>query len=162
VEAVTGGELAWVAETDPDASRVLAHRWPGVPNYGDIGTVDWTAAEPVGVLTAGYPCTPFSLAGKRLGAGDDRHVWPHIAAAIAVLRPALVVLENVRGHLTLGFDAVLGDLADMGYDVVWQVAAAAEAGAPHQRKRLFILGVDSGRQDGPRGRAQREPLAGAG
>ena len=81
--------------------------------------------------------------------------------AIAVLRPALVALENVRGHLTLGFDAVLGDLADMGYDAVWQVAAAAEAGAPHRRKRLFILGVDSGRQDGPRGRAQREPLAGA-
>lgn len=137
--AVLGGELAWVADPDPGASAALAHHFPLVPNLGDITAVDWSSAEPVDVLTAGYPCQPFSAAGRRKGAEDARHLWPHVAAAIGALRPGTVVLENVHGHLTLGFDIVLADLAALGYDAEWTVVTASAAGACHRRARLFIL-----------------------
>lgn len=101
-ESVTGGTTAWVVEYDPAPSRILAHRFPGVPNHGDLTTTDWAAVEPVDVLTAGYPCQPFSQAGKRRGTDDARHLWPYIADAVRVLRPRYVVLENVSGHLSLG------------------------------------------------------------
>lgn len=139
VQAVLGGELAWVADVDPDASRLLAHRFPGVPNLGDVKAVDWPSLGDVDVLCGGYPCQPFSQAGRRLGAEDERHLWPYIARAIGALRPPLVVLENVHGHLTLGFDQVLADLAGLGYDAEWTVVTASAAGACHRRARLFVL-----------------------
>lgn len=138
-KAVLGGTLTWVADPDPDATKVLAHHHPNVPNLGDIKTVDWSAVEPVDIVTAGYPCQPFSDAGQRKGTEDERHIWPYIAAALRVLRPRLVLLENVRGHLGRGFDAVLGDLADLGFDAEWQVVRASDVGAVHQRERLIVL-----------------------
>ena len=85
------------------------------------------------------PCQPFSTAGKRKGTKDERHLWPYVRDAIRALRPRLVVLENVRGHLTLGFDAVLTDLAALGMSARWGVVRASDAGAPHGRARLFIV-----------------------
>jgi DNA (cytosine-5)-methyltransferase 1 len=144
VHAVLGGELAFTADTDPGASAVLARRFPGVPNLGDIKNVDWVSLGAVDILAGGYPCTPFSQAGKRLGAADERHVWPHFVTAISRLRPGMVILENVQGHLTLGFDVVLADLAALGYDAEWVVVTASAAGAPHRRARLFVMAFPAG------------------
>jgi DNA (cytosine-5)-methyltransferase 1 len=134
-----GGELAWYSEIEPAACKVMEAHHPGVPNLGDITKVDWSAVEPVDVITGGYPCQPFSTAGNRKGKRDERHLWPHVRYAIGAIRPRRAVLENVRGHLTLGFADVLADLADMGVFARWGVVRAADAGAPHNRARLFIV-----------------------
>jgi DNA (cytosine-5)-methyltransferase 1 len=139
VRAVFGGSLAWVADNDPGAARILAHYHPRVPNLGDIAAVDWTAVPPVDVVLGGYPCQPFSSAGKRKGTADARHIWPHIACALRVLRPRYAVFENVAGHLSLGFDTVLADLAALGFDARWCTLRASDVGAAHQRNRLFVL-----------------------
>lgn len=131
--------LAWVADNDNAASLLLAARHPGVPNLGDIKTIDWRSVEPVDVITAGYPCQPFSNAGKRLDQEDERDVTGHVLEAIRVLRPRFAVLENVSGHLGRGFPRVLGALASMGFDALWHSVRASEAGAPHRRERLFVL-----------------------
>ena len=92
VQAVLGGTVAWHVEFDKDPSAILAHHWPEIPNHGDVKTTDWHDVEPVDVLTAGYPCQPFSHAGNRKGSDDPRHLWPDVARAIGVIRPGLVVL----------------------------------------------------------------------
>jgi DNA (cytosine-5)-methyltransferase 1 len=139
LDTAIGGELAWYAEIDKAACEVLAHHYPGVPNLGDITMIDWTQVEPVDVLTGGYPCQPFSHAGLRKGKNDDRHLWPYVRDAIHTLRPEYAVLENVSGHLTLGFADVLSDLATIGFDAEWGTFRASDAGACHQRARLFIV-----------------------
>lgn len=135
-----GTRTAWVAENDPHAAKVCRARFKA-PNLGDIKTIDWTTIQPVDVLTAGYPCQPFSHAGKRRGADDPRHIWPYIAEGVRHLRPRLIVLENVAGHLTKGFGEVVGTLAAMGYDATWGCVRASDAGAPHRRARVFMVAV---------------------
>jgi DNA (cytosine-5)-methyltransferase 1 len=93
----------------------------------------------VDILIAGYPCQPFSAAGKRAGKDDPRHLWPWIADGIRVLRPRTCFLENVEGHISLGLSTVVSDLEELGYKVSWGIFSASECGAPHQRKRVFIL-----------------------
>lgn len=148
VEAVFGGTPAWVADNDPGAARILSHHLPHVPNLGDITTVDWRQVEPVDIYCGGYPCQPFSTAGHRKGTEDARHIWPHIAHSLRVLRPRLAVFENVAGHLSLGFDTVLSDLAALGFDADWCTLRASDIGAAHQRNRLFLLAwpADTGGQ----------------
>ncbi|MFF6903458.1 DNA cytosine methyltransferase [Streptomyces hydrogenans] len=145
VQAVFGGTVAWTSDIDPGAARIIAHRMPGVPNLGDLTTTNWAAVlnehGPVDIVTGGYPCQPFSVAGRRKGTEDDRHIWPYIADALGVLRPRYAIFENVAGHLRLGFDTVLADLARLGFDVEWCCVRASEVGAPHQRNRLFLLAV---------------------
>lgn len=143
VERAFGGSVVWQSEVDEAACTVLRHRFPGVPNLGDITTVDWTSAETVDVLCGGYPCQPFSAAGKRRGTDDERHLWPDFAEAIRRLRPRCVVLENVAGHRSMGFDCVLGDLAEMRFDAQWCSIRASDVGAPHRRERVFILATDT-------------------
>ena len=148
------------------AARVLAHHWPGVPNLGDITAVDWSTVEPVDVITGGFPCQDVSTAGARSGLirGSTRSgMWSHMASAIGAIRPNIVIIENVRGILSATADsdvepcpwcmgdpahrqpavralgAVLGDLADIGYDAAWTTLAAADVGAPHQRERVFVV-----------------------
>jgi DNA (cytosine-5)-methyltransferase 1 len=143
----------WVADNDPDAAAVLAHHYPNTPNLGDVWSADWAALGTVDVLCAGYPCQPFSTAGQRKGTEDERHLWPAIRDAIAHTRPGLVLLENVRGHLSLGFDIVLGDLADLRFDAEWAVFTSAEIGAPHRRERLYIAATPNPAGVGRDGRA---------
>jgi len=138
VEAYFDAEMVWCAEIDKYASQLIVQRF-NKPNLGDIKQIDWNTVEPIDILTAGYPCQPFSHAGHRKGTQDERHIWPYIIKAISTLRPRVVVLENVRGHLSLGFKEVLKDLAQNGYDARWQVVRASDVGAPHQRARLFIV-----------------------
>ena len=90
-------------------------------------------------VLAGYPCQPFSAAGKRGGAGDPRHLWPDVARAIAECRPEWIFLENVPGHVTLGLETVLRELWGLGYTPAAGLFSAAEVGAPHRRLRIFIL-----------------------
>jgi DNA (cytosine-5)-methyltransferase 1 len=134
-----GMKVIWQSEIDEFASKVLKKHWPDVPNLGDITKVDWSEVERPDVICGGYPCQPFSTAGKRGGANDPRHLWPAMHNAIRVLRPRYALMENVRGHLSLGFGRVLGDLAEIGYDAEWQVIPAAAVGAPHKRDRVFIV-----------------------
>ena len=91
-------------------------------------------------ITGGFPCQPFSSAGKRKGQEDPRHLWPSIANSIRLCRPGWVFLENVPGLVTLGLRDVLQDLGQMGYRTTWNIFSAEEVGAPHRRKRVFILG----------------------
>jgi DNA (cytosine-5)-methyltransferase 1 len=139
LDMAVGGDLAWYSEIEPAACRVMEAHHCGVPNIGDVTRVDWSEVEPVDVLTGGYPCQPFSTAGKRLGEDDDRHLWPCVRDAISVLEPGIAVLENVAGHLSLGFGTVMGELSELGYSARWGVVRAADAGAPHNRRRLFVV-----------------------
>lgn len=148
VEQVMGTDMLWLAEYDDAPAEVCAERFPTVPNLHDITIIDWTAVPPVDVLTAGYPCQPFSLSGSRKGEDDERHLWPYIAEAIRVLRPRLVVLENVPGHRSLGFGTVLGDLASVGYVGSWTSLRASDVGACHRRERVFIVATDAHRLAG--------------
>ena len=91
------------------------------------------------IVLAGYPCQPFSAAGKRGGADDPRHLWPEVARVIAECSPEWVFLENVSGHVTLGLETVLRELWGLGYTPAAGLFSAAEVGAPHQRLRIFIL-----------------------
>jgi DNA (cytosine-5)-methyltransferase 1 len=139
IEATFGGSTAWVSDVDAGANKILAHHWPTVPNIGDLTTAKWDEVEPVDILCGGYPCQPFSNAGLRKGTADARHLWPFIAGALRVLRPRVAIFENVANHLRLGFDTVLRDLADLGFDAEWAVVRADEVGAPHPRRRLFFI-----------------------
>lgn len=177
----------WYAEHDPAttasgkpvpqyAAQVCAAHWPDVPNLGDLTAIDWTTVPRVDVLTAGFPCTDVSAAGKRAGLkpGTRTGIWSHIAYGIGVLRPALVLLENVEGLLSgrahsdvepcpwcLGdidpdlvvraLGAVLADLAALGFDAEWATVPASDVGAPHRRKRVFIAAWPS---DAPRPRLE--------
>ena len=152
-----GAETVWYSEIEPAACEILAAHYPGVSNLGDVTVVDWAGVPPVDILIGGYPCQPFSQAGMRKGKNDERHLWPFVGAAIGALRPGVVVLENVRGHVSLGLADVIGDLAGMGYDSKWGVVRASDAGAPHGRATVFIVAYPhaSGLQgyDGERGEA---------
>jgi len=134
-----GMTVRWQSENDPYCCRILAKHWPHVPNLGDVTAIDWSTVEPVDLICGGYPCQPFSLAGARAGETDARHLWPFFAAAIRHLRPRYALLENVPGHLSLGFGRVLGDLAECGYDTEWDCIPAAAVGAPHLRYRVFVV-----------------------
>lgn len=137
-EAFFNAETIWCAEFDKYASQVIEQRF-GIPNYGDIKQIDWASLPEIDILTAGYPCQPFSTAGQRKGTNDPRHIWPYIKKAICTIRPKIVILENVRGHLTLGFDQVLKDLAEIGFNARWSIVRASDVGAPHRRERLFVV-----------------------
>lgn len=138
-----GMTVKWQSEIEPYSCRVLAKHWPDIPNLGNIREVNWEEVERVDVIAGGYPCQPFSTAGKRGGSDDPRHLWPEMLRAIGSLRPRVAFLENVRGHYSLGFDSVLGNLADIGYDAEWEIVSAQSVGAPHRRERLICLAYPS-------------------
>lgn len=110
------------------------------PVWDDLKSFDGTAWRGrVHILSAGYPCQPFSVAGKRRGKADPRHLWPDVARIIDEADPAVVFLENVEGHIDLGFAEVAGELRRMGYHAKAGLFTAREAGASHRRRRLFIM-----------------------
>lgn len=136
---------AWFSETDPGASAVLKSRFPDVPNHGDLTAFDWSSAEPVDVLTLGFPCQPFSAAGRQLGTADPRHLFPAIVRAVEAMgvRPRLLVVENVPRLATIQGGAVWlyvqEELMRLGYAGVWRIAPAACVGAPHLRRRIVLV-----------------------
>ncbi len=138
-----GMKVKWHSEIDPYACRVLKKHWPTVPNLGNIKEINWKEVEKVDVICGGYPCQPFSTAGKRNGEEDPRHLWPWVREAISELRPRYAILENVRGHLSLGGLSVIGELASIGYDAEWRVISAASVGANHKRDRIVIVAYPS-------------------
>jgi len=110
------------------------------PIWTNLKTFPWAAfRDRVDILSGGYPCQPFSAAGKRLGTEDPRHLWPFIADGIRLMQPRVCFFENVEGHISLGLRAVIKELGSLGYETTWGVFSASEVGAPHQRKRIFIL-----------------------
>jgi DNA (cytosine-5)-methyltransferase 1 len=127
------------------ATRMEEGSLDPAPIWSDARTFDglpWRGA--VDIVTAGYPCQPFSTAGLRKGTDDPRHLWPDIKRIVAEVRPRAVVLENVQGHIRLGMSSVLEDLHELGYDAEWGMFSAAQAGAPHRRNRLFIVAYRNG------------------
>ena len=185
VQSVYDAEHAWFCEFDPAPSRILTHHWPDVPNLKDVTAVDWATVEPIDILTGGFPCQDVSVAGRRAGMTDGTRsgLWSHMAHAIDVLRPQLVVIENVGGlfsakatsvmepHpwclgdggtgsdtvLLRAIDAVLSTLSELGYDAEWTALRASDVGAPHGRLRVFITAHPSGGGSGGR---TALPLAG--
>ena len=163
IEEVFGARTAWVSDVDKGACKVLAHRYPGVPNLGDITAVDWSTVEPVDLISGGSPCQDLSHAGKRGGMteGTRSNLWVAMREAIAQLRPTYVIWENVRGAYSAAADSdvepcpgcvgdgpgvhlralgrVLGDLSDLGYMGGWHGLRAADVGAPHGRFRVFVV-----------------------
>jgi len=131
-------QTAWFCERDPYCQRVLEKHWPGVPIYSDVREIDDSCPE-VDVIAAGFPCQPVSHAGRRKAQDDERWLWPEVERYVRVLRPRGLLLENVPGLLTAGFDDVLGGLAACGYDAEWDCIPAAAVGAPHLRDRVFII-----------------------
>lgn len=150
-------ETVWTCENDKFASKVVEARFD-CPNLGDLKEVNWDDVPRVDIITAGYPCQPFSYAGKRQGEEDSRHLWPYVERAIRSLRPRVVVLENVRGHITKGFGRVTGSLAGLGYDLKWGCVRASDTGAPHKRERVFIIATDTDRIRRIEGWGEQESL----
>ena len=166
---VIDSEVVWHCEWDDAPSKILDKNFPGVPNFRDVSKVDFSEVEKVDILTGGFPCQDLSLAGKRAGLkeGTRSGLWSEFARAIDTIRPELVVIENVRGLLSAeahsdvefcswcmgeagngepllrALGAVLADLADLGYDASWKSLRAADAGAPHNRFRVFVVAYPS-------------------
>lgn len=142
-----GYTTTWQAELDPDASAVLAHRFPGVPNLGDLTAI--TDPPPVDAVVAGFPCQPVSTAGRRRGTDDERWLWDDIADLLRRMdpRPRFVYLENVAGLLTANdgdaLARVLHDLDALRFDAEWATLRASDVGAPHQRNRWWLV-ADAG------------------
>jgi len=140
-------------EIDPWCRKILAKHWPDVPIAHDVKELANDPARLVpdcDILTAGYPCPPFSVASKnnRLGTQDPRHIYPYISEIIAHKRPAFAVLENVYGHLSLGLDEVLNDLAHKDYAArAFIFPSGAIVGAPHHRNRIFIIARNVGNSE---------------
>ncbi len=135
-------------DIEPWSRQVLAKHWPDVPIAEDVKEL---ASDPrrlvpdCDILTAGYPCQPFSQAGVRRGEEDDRHIWPEIFTIIEAKLPRWIVCENVAGHISLGLDQVLSDLEDKaGYEVQTFCVGAVAVDAPHRRQRVWIVAHSSG------------------
>ena len=166
-----GMETVAFCEIDPFCRAVLKKHWPEIPIHDDVRTIDGREYSP-DIVCGGYPCQPFSEAGERRGAEDDRHLWPAMFAIIQRCRPAWVIGENVLGHVSLGLDDVLSDLESEGYAAQTFIVPACAVDAPHKRNRVWIVAnADSGRgrsnaagrndADGPdTGRPQADGLPG--
>ena len=167
VEEFFGAETAWFAEYDSAPSKILAHHWPDVPNYGDMTAIDWATVPKVDIITGGTPCQDLSAAGRRRGMteGTRSNLWVQMRECIAAVRPSVVVWENVRGAYSARADSdvesepgllgiggkrpalralgrVLGDLSELGFDAEVIGLRAADAGAPHGRFRVFVVASD--------------------
>jgi DNA (cytosine-5)-methyltransferase 1 len=137
-------------ERDPFCQRVLKHHFPNALSFDDVKTFDGRPFRGrVDILTGGFPCQPYSSAGKRLGKDDERHLWPEMCRIISEIAPAFVVGENVRGLLNWNggvvFEEVCADLEALGYEVWTGILPAAGVGAPHRRDRVWWVAANADR-----------------
>jgi DNA-cytosine methyltransferase len=144
MEATGGFETVAFCEIEEYPRKVLQKHWPYVKQYKDIKELTYEKLKadglvPIDIITGGYPCQPFSQAGKRAGEQDPRHLWPEMFRIIKELRPTWVVAENVSGHIKLGLDSVLSDLALQGYAARTFSLSASSVGANHKRERIWIV-----------------------
>ena len=145
-------------DIEPWSRQILAKHWPDVPIADDVKEL---ANDPDGlvpdcdILSAGYPCQPFSLAGERRGTEDDRHIWPYIFSIIQRKRPSFCVFENVYGHVSMGLDEVLSDLEGESYAARAFIVPACAVDAPHRRDRLWIICRNVANTDNSGDRASR-------
>ena len=150
-------------DIEPWSRKILAKHWPDVPIEEDVKVL---ANEPeqipeCSILTAGYPCQPFSQAGKRRGEEDDRHIWPYIREIVAQKRPTWCVFENVYGHLSMGLDAVLSNLEADGYATRPFIVPACGVDAAHRRDRIWIIARNVDDTKGDRNSGRLSNLSGA-
>lgn len=135
----SGMRCEWQVEIDEFCNKVLEKHWRDVPRFGDIRECGKRNLAPVDVICGGFPCQPFSVAGKRRGKEDDRHLWPEMLRVISELKPTWVIGENVSGFINMGLDVAFADLEAEGYEVEAIVLPACGVNAPHQRYRVFIV-----------------------
>jgi site-specific DNA-cytosine methylase len=143
-----GFQVKWQVEYEDYCNKILAKHWPEVKRYGDIYNVRGSELEKVDCICGGFPCQPFSTAGKRKGTADSRWLWPEFYRIICEVRPRWVIIENVPGLLSIDsgrvFAGILRDIATAGYDAEWRIVSAKDVGARHLRKRLFIVANTNG------------------
>ena len=131
-------------EIDSFCTKVLNKNWPTIPVYKDIKELTYEKLKadgigPIDIITGGYPCQPFSQAGRKKGEEDPRHLWPEYFRLIKECRPTWVIGENVSGHIKLGLDSVLADLESEGYAVRTFSISAASIGSNHKRERVWVM-----------------------
>lgn len=131
-------------EIDPFCQKVLRKHWPEVPIYNDVRAITKEYHGTVDLICGGYPCQPFSVAGKQKGHEDKRHLWPAMRDCIHHYRPTWVICENVYGHIRKGLDAVLSDLENLGYTVWVACLSAKSFGANHGRERVWVVANTTG------------------
>ena len=137
---MAGIQTVAMCEKDPFCRRVLCKHWPDVPIYEDVFELRGEDVGPVDVIHGGFPCQPFSVAGRQRGQKDERYLWPEFSRLVEEIGPRWVVAENVPGILTLAADDVCKDLERLDYSVgIWHFEAAAVR-APHRRARVFFVG----------------------
>ena len=139
LEATGGFETSAFCDIDPYCRKVLQQHWPNVPIFEDIKKLKGTDIGTVDIITGGYPCQPFSVAGKQKGVEDKRHLWPEYFRLIKECRPTWVIGENVSGHIKLGLDSVIEDLESEGYSTRTFSISASSIGANHKRERIWIV-----------------------
>lgn len=147
----TAGQCEWADYP----TKVLEKHWPDVPRWRDIRTLtkesfyERTGLRTVDLISGGFPCQPFSVAGKRRGKEDDRYLWPEMLRVIKELRPGWVIGENVAGIVNMALDTVLSDLESIGYTCQAFIVPACAADAPHRRDRCAIVGYYANGQRKP-------------
>jgi DNA (cytosine-5)-methyltransferase 1 len=143
-----GFDVIWQCEQDDYCTKVLNKHWPDVPVYNDVQTLytdDGPEPEKPNILCGGFPCQDISLAGHGEGINGDRSgLWWEFCRLIRTVRPEYAVVENVPAITHRGLKAILGSLAEIGYDAEWQTISAEAFGAPHQRERFFLVSYPSG------------------
>jgi len=143
-QGIPGSRVAWQVEIDPWCRGILAHHWPDAVRHDDVRTVGAHNLAPVDVLCGGFPCQDISKAGAGAGlAGARSGLWFEMLRIITELRPAYVVAENVAALRSRGLPVVLDGLREAGYSATWGIIAASDLGAPHQRRRMWILACRS-------------------
>ena len=144
LESTGGFETVAFCDIEKYCLQVLEKRFPGVPRYTDIKELNYDKIKsdglfPIDIITGGYPCQPFSVAGRKKGEEDPRHLWPEMFRLVQELRPSWVIGENVSGHIKLGLDTVLKNLESEGYSARTFSISASSVGANHQRERVWII-----------------------
>lgn len=132
-----GIETIGFSEIDKFCCKVLKKHWPHITNYGDIRDIN--QLPHVDLMTGGFPCQPFSSAGKRKGKDDERYLWPQFYRAIQLSKPTWIIIENVKGAIELALETICVDLENEGYEIQPFLIPACAAGAPHRRERLWIV-----------------------